>query len=86
MEALKTLFVDATCYLATVPGYVGGPMAFGWGSDTPQHRQASLEMLEQRYAAAVIDVHYYTPDVHRAAFALPGYILALLDDTTKVKP
>ncbi len=74
MRALGGLFADVTCYTATVPGYVGGPMAFGWGSDALQRRQESLETLERRFAAADIDVRYYTPAVHRAAFALPGYI------------
>ena len=29
MRAFRTLWRDATCYLATVPTYFGGPMAFG---------------------------------------------------------
>lgn len=79
MRALNGLFADATCYLATVPGYVGGPMAFGFGSDALQHRQVSLEVLEARFAAADLDVRYYTPAVHQAAFALPGYVLDIVD-------
>ena len=31
MRAFKALFADWTCYLATIPTYAGGPMAFGWG-------------------------------------------------------
>ncbi|MDH3658642.1 MAG: polyamine aminopropyltransferase [Alphaproteobacteria bacterium] len=78
MRALDGLFADAACYLATVPGYVGGPMAFGWGSDALQHRRVSIDMLERRFAAADLDVRYYRPDVHVGAFALPGYILELI--------
>jgi spermidine synthase len=33
MRAFRALFSDATCYLATIPTYAGGPMAFGWGTD-----------------------------------------------------
>lgn len=33
--------------------------------------------LEQRYAATGIATRYYTPEVHKAAFALPGYVKAL---------
>jgi spermidine synthase len=79
MRLFRPLFADATCYLATVPGYVGGPMAFGFGSDALAHRQTSLETLERRFAEAAIDVCYYTPAVHQAAFALPGYVLKLIE-------
>jgi spermidine synthase len=30
VRSLAGLFADATCYLAAVPTYVGGSMAFGW--------------------------------------------------------
>ncbi|MEM7044699.1 MAG: polyamine aminopropyltransferase [Pseudomonadota bacterium] len=79
MRALKALFADATAYTATVPGYVGGPMAFGFASDALDHRQRPLETLERRFAASAIDVRYYTPAVHQGAFALPGYVLDLVE-------
>ena len=79
MRSLKSLFADATCYTATVPGYVGGPMAFGYASDALDHRQVSLEALERRFALADLDVRYYTPAVHKGAFALPGYVLDLVE-------
>jgi len=76
---LKPHFRDVSCYLATVPMYVGGPMAFGWASDDPACRQVDLATLETRRAAAGFDTWYYTPAVHKAAFALPPYIARLLD-------
>ena len=79
MRALKGLFADATAYMATVPGYVGGPMAFGWATDAVERRQVSLATLEQRFAASSIDARYYTPAVHQGAFALPGYVLELIE-------
>jgi len=75
---LRKLFSDASCYMATVPGYVGGPMAFGWGTDNPDLRHVPLTVLEQRFAEAEIETNYYTPEIHQAAFALPGYILNLI--------
>jgi len=74
LAALKGLFEDATCYLATIPTYVGGPMAFGWASDDPALRRVDLAELERRYDSADIATRYYNPAVHVAAFALPGYI------------
>lgn len=77
LRALQALFTDANCYLATVPTYAGGPMAFGWGTDSDA-RDVSVDVLTQRFNAAGISVDYYTPEVHKAAFALPGYVLKLI--------
>ncbi|MBL3562863.1 polyamine aminopropyltransferase [Rhodovulum sulfidophilum] len=77
MRAFKALFADWGCYLATVPTYAGGPMAFGWGTDGPG-RAVTLAELEARVAAAGLSTEYYTPEVHKAAFALPGYVRRLM--------
>ena len=77
MRAFRALWRDATCYLATVPTYAGGPMAFGWGTDSAA-RQVDLAVLEARYAATGIATRYYTPEVHKAAFALPGYVKKII--------
>jgi spermidine synthase len=73
------LFVDAGCYLAVVPTYVGGFMALGWGSDDPANRAVPLEVLEARFAAAGLTTRYYTPAVHKAAFALPAFIEEIVE-------
>lgn len=77
LRAFQALFADASCYLATVPTYAGGPMAFGWGSHSDKARNVSLADLEARFAAAGIDTGYYNPEVHKAAFALPNYVKKL---------
>ena len=81
LTSFRDLFLDSTCYLATVPTYSGGPMAFGWGTDGAA-REVTLEVLEERYRAAGFDARYYTPEVHKAAFALPGYVRAHLPRST----
>ena len=68
------LFADAGCYLTVVPTYSGGFMALGWGTDNASLRGVSEETLAKRYADAGLDCRYYTPAVHKAAFALPGFI------------
>ncbi|APX88552.1 spermidine synthase [Brevirhabdus pacifica] len=73
MRIFRGLFADAGCYIATIPTYAGGPMALGWGTDGAAG-EVTLETLESRFAAAGIETDYYTPAVHKAAFALPGYI------------
>jgi spermidine synthase len=70
----RELFKDGGCYLATVPTYAGGQMAFGWATDNPKLRSAKLADLRERFAASKIVTKYYTPAVHKAAFALPAFI------------
>ncbi len=79
MRAFRALFSDWGCYLATVPTYAGGPMAFGWGTDGPA-RRTDLATLEARFEAAGIETGYYTPAVHLGAFALPPYVSRLMPD------
>ena len=53
-------------------------MAFGWASDDASLRKVPLETLQARFSAAAIDTRYYTPAVHKGAFALPPYIAELI--------
>ncbi|MDC3235138.1 polyamine aminopropyltransferase [Candidatus Puniceispirillum sp.] len=78
MHAFQKLFVDWGCYIACIPTYAGGPMAFGWGALSAAPRNVSVDLLRERLVAARLDLAYYTPDVHKAAFSLPGYIEKLL--------
>ena len=67
-------FADASAYIAPVPTYIGGFMAFGWGSDNPDLRQLPTETLAARHKQADISTCYYNGDLHVGAFALPTYI------------
>ncbi len=73
------LFADAGCYLTVVPTYVGGYMALGWGTDNEALRTVSPADLQKRFDAAGLDTRYYTPEVHKAAFALPRFIDDIMD-------
>ena len=78
MQAFKQLFSDWGCYIAGIPTYAGGPMAFGWASQSASGRNVSIALLEQRFAEAALETRYYTPAVHKGAFGLPRYIEKLL--------
>lgn len=78
-HVLSSLFEDVAFYLATVPTYTGGPMAFGWASDSTAHRKCSLETLRERFEARALQTGYYTPEIHKAAFALPPHISRLME-------
>jgi spermidine synthase len=71
----RKLYADGSCYVAAIPTYVGGHMAMGWAADDPKLRQTPVETLAERYKAAGSFVtKYWTPEVHKAAFALPRFI------------
>ncbi len=70
----KKSFKDAAFYVAAVPSYYGGFMTLGWASDNKALRNVTLPVLKRRLAAAKLrNLRYYTPEIHRAAFALPAF-------------
>lgn len=73
-------FADTGFYTAVVPTYVGGFMTLGWGTDDETLRDVDIEVLRVRFETSALKTRYYTPDVHRAAFALPQFILDLMTD------
>lgn len=75
---LSRLFPDASFYVIAQPTYIGGFMTLGWASLDPGARRTSEAVLSERWAPLAIQTRYYSPAVHRAAFALPPYIQALM--------
>ena len=80
-ERMSPLFADATLYLTQVPTYGAGYMTLGWGCRSEVPRRTPVETVEARYREAAIDTRYYSPAVHVASFALPGYIERLKADS-----
>ena len=75
----RKLFADGSCYVAAIPTYIGGHMAMGWATDDARLRQTSVATIAARYRkAGGFRTKYWTPEVHRAAFALPRFIADLL--------
>lgn len=79
VRAFRALFRDWHFYTAAVPTYIGGVMAFGWGTDAQELRQVPLETLEERYRAAELQTRYYNPRIHKGSFALPQYLATAID-------
>ncbi|MGQ0677606.1 MAG: polyamine aminopropyltransferase [Rhodospirillales bacterium] len=77
-KRLKSLFIDTAFYLAAVPTYYGGFMAFGWGSDSTAPRRAGARIIAKRFKASGIKTRYYTPALHAGCFALPRFIKDLM--------
>jgi spermidine synthase len=74
----RSLFVDASALMLHSPTYIGGPMALGWATDDATLRKTPLDDLRARFEASGISTRYYSPEVHQAAFALPGYVAELV--------
>ncbi len=75
----RKLFADGCCYVAAIPTYIGGHMAMGWATDDARLRQTPVATIAARYRkAGGFRTKYWTPEVHRAAFALPRFIADLL--------
>ena len=73
MAQMRPAFAHTGLYLTAVPTYVGGFMALAWGSVQTDLAAAPAD-LEARFAAGPVATDYYTPAVHRAAFAIPPWI------------
>jgi spermidine synthase len=71
---MSAYFSDQTFYSAAVPTYYGGIMTFAWGTDNAALRETALEELQARYQQAGIKTRYYSPEIHKASFALPQYV------------
>jgi len=74
----RALFADASALMLHSPTYIGGPMALGWATDDVTLRKTPLDDLRSRFEASGISTRYYSPEVHQAAFALPGYVAELV--------
>lgn len=65
-------------YAITVPTFSGGVMTLGFATDDAEKMSPAAGSIESRFEASGLDTRYYSPAVHRGAFALPRYLDALL--------
>ena len=63
-------------YFSVVPTYIGGAMALGFATDSPDSRTPGVDLLQQR--GVPTGLRYYTPAIHEAAFAHPAWMAALV--------
>jgi spermidine synthase len=73
-----SLFKATSPFLCTQPCYFGGPFALNWASDDADLLEVPEPTLARRMGRRAIATRYYTPAVHRAAFALPEYVQAAI--------
>ena len=79
LRQMQRTFRYCGVYVAVVPSYIGGFMALTWVSqDAVLGDPAKWTGLETAFAAARLKTDYYTPAIHRAAFALPAWMERLV--------
>jgi len=83
IKRLSAVFPYVAAYLVPVPSSLGGPLAIGWASNVLRADEPAPEVLASRLADSFIEAHYYTPEVHRAAFALPQFLRNTITAATR---
>jgi len=83
LRGLAAVFPEVSSYLVPVPSLYGGPVAIGWASSVLNPEATTPDVLATRFADAALGTHYYTPEVHRAAFALPQYLRNAVSAATR---
>ncbi len=74
---MSAVFAHAGFYIAAIPTYYGGYVAFGWATDGADLRHQPVEQIRERFAAAGLETRFYTPEIHVGAFNLPPFIADL---------
>ncbi len=69
---LKTIFPITKLYLAYIPTYPSGMWSFTMGSKKYDPEAVEPEAIPQT------NTRYYTPQIHKAAFALPVFVQDLI--------
>ncbi|MDX1796492.1 MAG: polyamine aminopropyltransferase [Hydrogenovibrio sp.] len=78
-KRLSPLFKQASFYSGAVPTYVGGIMTFAWATDNLALKDVSQQVIAERFKASGITTRFYTPELHKGAFALPQYVLDVME-------
>ena len=83
IKRLSAVYPVIASYLVPVPSAIGGPVAIGWASNVLRPDEPSTDVLASRLSNSFISTHYYTPEVHRAAFALPQFLRNTISAATR---
>lgn len=74
LASRKQSFTHSEMYTVAVPTYVGGLMALGFATDHAPYLHTREALLKKRLPQVKGEMRYYTPEVHKASFALPKFL------------
>lgn len=77
-RVLSKIFRYTSVYLASIPTYIGGFFSFIITSKKINFQRIPEKTLIKRYKEENLKLKYYNPDLHTAAFKLPGYVKTLI--------
>ena len=75
---MKAAFPIVRTYLGCVPTYPGALWSYTIGSKRYDPLAVTPEAIAARLSGGGMRPRYYSPDAHRAAFALPGFVADIL--------
>lgn len=70
------------CYLAHIPTYPTGMWSFSFSTKGDLHPLTQFDAAKAEVFTEQHNLRYYNSDIHRAAFALPGFVKTLLKPST----
>ena len=79
LRNLRPVFPIVRTYLGLVPAYPGGLWSYSIGSKRYDPLAVAHASIASRLASAGMVTRYYSPEVHQAAFVLPGFIADLAE-------
>jgi spermidine synthase len=85
-RSLASLYKAVSPFAVTQPCYFGGEFCINWASDDPQHLAVSPATIARRAKRRNLKTKYWTPALHNACFALPGYIQDIVDKAKAASP
>jgi spermidine synthase len=74
----RKVFPCVRVFLSSVPTYVGGLFTHPMMSAADFSARITLPAVRRRAARHPLAMHYYSPEVHAAAFVLPEYVRRLV--------
>jgi spermidine synthase len=78
VEAMRAVFPVVRAYIGHVPTYPGGLWTFTLGSQGRDPLRVDASELQERFELLRTETRYFTPEIYRAAFALPPFVASLL--------
>ncbi len=74
IQRARAVFPRVHVYTATIPLYIGALWSFMIAGD----ENLSIDPRPERWEKIQGQTRYYTPEIHRAAFALPAFVRELI--------
>ncbi|MGI9480111.1 MAG: polyamine aminopropyltransferase [Hyphomicrobiaceae bacterium] len=78
-QHLAAVHKHVSPFICTQPCYFGGEFALNWASDDAAHLAVEQAVLARRAKSRKIETSYWTPGLHKGAFALPRYMQDVVD-------